>query len=128
MTPLWILQVLWNLLKGKKFLEFLSRNWKVIAISLFAVLNFIYISHLRSQISSRDLIISQYEADSIEQKNRISLLEEQAKVDNTRTLRRTRDIEREARNARPEDNAPFNPALRRSLERLWELDQSRRNQ
>lgn len=127
MNPLWILKVLWNLLTGKKFLEFLTRNWKTIVISAAIIFTYFYISHLRSEISDRDSIISKYEADSIEQKKLILVLEEQARKDNRRILNQTKDIEREARDARPEDNAPFNPALSRSLERLWELDQSRRN-
>lgn len=95
---------------------------------LLLSINFLYISHLRSQVSSRDAVISSYESEVRDQKSRIALLEEQAKNDNTKTLIRTRYIEREARNARPEDNAPFNPALGDSLRGLWELDQSRRNQ
>lgn len=122
------LKILWDLLMSKKLLEFLSRNKKIIFVLTILILTSLYIRHLQSVISSKDLLLQQYETEAQIQKEQISLLEEQARKDNTRTHRTIRQIEREAQNAKPEDNAPFNPALTHTLERLWELDQSRRNQ
>lgn len=87
----------------------------------------VYIFFLHSVIDSKNSLISKYETEAVKQQEQISILEEQAKIQNSRTRRTIKQIEREAQNAKPEDNAPFNPALSHTLDRLWELDQSRRN-
>lgn len=122
--------ILWILLKKwmTNSLRWIVANPRLFIILVFSGIIIWYINSLQSQIKDYETQITNLTAQVSEQRAKQDLLVEEAKKNNGRTIRTTRQIRREAQNAKTEDNAPFNPALLGTLERLRTLDQSRRTE
>lgn len=86
-----------------------------------------YVHSLRSELQEKNQLLALIDQTAAQQKSRLEESAKEAVIRNERINRTIREISREAQNARKEDNAPFNPALLRTLEQLHELDRRERN-
>lgn len=95
----------------------------VFGISFFLVTLLSY----RIQRDSCRLELAKITDESTIQKVRLEELSKQAETQNNRVVRTVTRIQKEAKNAEPEDNKPFNNSLLRTLNRLREIDQDSRD-